>query len=46
MADMVPISCGGNRTSTVREELRVLEGVAPGISTVDFIQLNFRGLSR
>ena len=30
MADMVPISRGGNSSSTVREELRVLERVSPG----------------
>ncbi|MBC2723549.1 hypothetical protein [Desulfosporosinus sp.] len=30
MADMVPISRGGNSSSTIREELRVLERVSPG----------------
>ncbi|EHQ92319.1 hypothetical protein [Desulfosporosinus youngiae] len=30
MADMVPISCGGNSSSNVREDLRVLERVNPG----------------
>lgn len=38
MADMVPISRGGNSSSNVREELRVLERVSPGeyrLSTID-----------
>ena len=30
MADMVPISRGGNNSSNVREELRVLERISPG----------------
>ena len=30
MADMVPISRGGNNSSNVREGLRVLERVSPG----------------
>ena len=30
MADMVAISRGGNSSSNVREELRVLERVSPG----------------
>ena len=30
MADMAPISRGGNKSSTVREELRVFERVALG----------------
>jgi hypothetical protein len=30
MADMVPVYLGGNSTSNVKDELRILERMAPG----------------